>query len=42
MNFIKKNGLGIIVCLMIAIPSWFLEKALPLLGGAVIAILMLL
>ena len=39
MNFIKKNGLGIIVCLMIAIPSWFLEKALPLLGGAVIAIL---
>ena len=39
MNFIKKNGLGIIVCLMIAIPSWFLGKALPLLGGAVIAIL---
>ena len=23
MNFIKKNGIGILLCLAIAIPSWF-------------------
>lgn len=26
MNFIKKNGIGILLCLAIAIPSWFLGK----------------
>ena len=39
MNFIKKNGLGIALCAAIAVPSWFLGKQLPVIGGAVIAIL---
>lgn len=39
MQFIKKNGYGILLCLAIAVPSWFLGKAFPIIGGAVIAIL---
>ena len=39
MNFIKKNGIGILFCLAIAIPSWFLGKIFPVVGGAVIAII---
>ena len=39
MNFFKKNGLGITLCTAIAVPSWFLGKRLPVIGGAVIAIL---
>lgn len=39
MNFIKKNASGILVCLLIAIPSWYLGKLFPVVGGAVIAIL---
>lgn len=39
MSFIKKNAPGIILCLAIAIPSWFLGTAFPIVGGAVIAIL---
>ncbi|KSV60048.1 YeiH family protein [Acetivibrio ethanolgignens] len=39
MNFITKNGKGILLCLAIAIPSWFLGKAFPIIGGAVIAII---
>ena len=39
MNFIKKNGIGILLCLAIAIPSWFLGKIFPVAGGAVIAII---
>ena len=39
MNFIKKNGSGILVCLAIAIPSWLLGKMFPVIGGAVIAII---
>ena len=39
MNFIKKNGIGILLCLAIAIPSWFLGKIFPVVGGAVIAII---
>lgn len=36
----KKNLLpGILVCLAIAVPSWYLGKLFPLIGGAVIAIL---
>ncbi len=38
-NFIKKNIKGIGVCLLIAVPAWFLGKAFPIIGGAVIAIL---
>ena len=39
MNFFKKNGSGILVCLLIAVPSWLLGKQFPIIGGAVIAIL---
>ncbi len=39
MNFIKKNAIGIAVCLGIAIPSWFIGKSFPIIGGAVIAII---
>lgn len=39
MDFVKKNGKGLLLCLVIAIPSWFLGKQFPIVGGAVIAIL---
>lgn len=39
MNFLKKNGAGLLMCLVIAIPSWLLGKRFPIIGGAVIAIL---
>lgn len=39
MNFLKKNGAGLLMCLVIAIPSWLLGKQFPIIGGAVIAIL---
>ena len=39
MNFIKKNGAGLMLCLVIAVPSWFLGQALPVVGGPVFAIL---
>ncbi len=39
MEFINKNGKGLLLCLIIAVPSWFLGKAFPIIGGAVIAIL---
>lgn len=35
----NKNFKGILLCLAIAIPAWFLDKLLPLIGGPVIAIL---
>ncbi len=40
MNFIKKSWLGILVCLIIAVPSWFLGKLFPVVGGPVIAIVL--
>ena len=40
MNFIKKNGKGVLLCLMIAIPSWILGKFFPIVGGPVFAILL--
>ena len=39
MEFIKRNWRGILVCLVIAIPSWILGKLFPIAGGAVIAII---
>ena len=39
MNFVKKNGIGLLLCLVIAIPSWFLGKAFDIIGGPVFAIL---
>lgn len=40
LTFIKEKGLGILLCLGIAIPAWFLGKWLPIIGGPVFAILM--
>ena len=34
MNFFKKNGAGLLLCLLIAIPSWLLGKAVPVVGGS--------
>ena len=40
MDFLKKNGTGLLVCFLIALPSWLLGKKFPIVGGAVIAILL--
>lgn len=39
MNFIKKSWKGILLCLIIAIPCWFLGLQFPIVGGPVFAIL---
>ncbi len=39
MDFVRKNGYGIMLCFAIAAPAWFLGKVFPIIGGAVIAIL---
>lgn len=39
MEFIKTKGLGIILCLIIAIPSFYMGKLFPVVGGPVFAIL---
>ena len=39
MNFVKNNGAGLLLCLIIAIPSWFLGQAVPVVGGPVFSIL---
>ena len=40
MEFVKKNYKGLLLCLIISVPSWFLGKALPIIGGPVIAIIL--
>lgn len=39
MNFIKKNGYGMLLCLAIAVPAWFMGRLFPVVGGPVIAII---
>lgn len=39
MNFFQNNWKGILLCLCIAVPSRFLGKQFPIIGGAVIAII---
>lgn len=39
MNFIKKNGLGMTLCFVIALVCWFLGKKFPIIGGPVFAII---
>lgn len=39
MEFIKKSWKGILICLCIAIPAWFLGKQFEVVGGPVFAIL---
>lgn len=38
-EFFSKNLRGILICLIIAIPSWLLGKQFPVIGGPVIAII---
>ncbi len=40
MSKINNNALGVILCLAIAMPAYYLGKQLPLIGGPVFAILM--
>jgi uncharacterized integral membrane protein (TIGR00698 family) len=40
MNFIKKNCLGIVLCMIIAIPSWLIGKKFPVVGSPVISIIL--
>lgn len=39
MNFLKKNGRGLLLCLVIAVPAWLLGRLVPVVGGPVFAIL---
>lgn len=39
MNFIQKNWRGILLCLAIAVPAWFLGQLVPVVGGPVFAII---
>ena len=39
MNFITKNWKGILLCLVIAVPCWFLGQTFPIIGGPVFGIL---
>lgn len=39
METIKKGWKGILVCLLLAVPSWFLGKQFPVIGSAVIAMI---
>lgn len=39
MDFLKKNSSGVLLCLIIALPAWFLGRALPIIGGPVFGIL---
>ena len=39
MSFIHKNAKGILLCLVLAIPCWFLGQAVPVVGGPVFGIL---
>lgn len=39
MKFIKNNWAGLLLCLAIAVPAWFLGKAFDIIGGPVFAIL---
>ena len=38
-KFISKNLIGLCICFIIALPSWFLGKKFPVIGGPVIAII---
>lgn len=40
MSFIHDKGRGIFLCLLLAIPSWFFGKLVPVIGGPVFAILL--
>jgi len=39
MAFIRKNWAGIMLCIIIALPSWLIGKTFPIIGGPIIAII---
>ena len=39
MEFLKKTAPGLLLCLILAVPSWLLGRAFPVIGGPVFAIL---
>jgi len=39
MAFIRKNWAGVMLCTIIALPSWLIGKTFPIVGGPVIAII---
>lgn len=39
MHFFKQNGPGLLLCLVIALPCWYLGTLFPVIGGPVFAIL---
>lgn len=39
MNTIRKNVPGLLLCILIAVPAWYLGKTYPIIGGPIIAIL---
>ena len=39
MNFVTKSWKGILLCLVIAVPCWFLGQTFPIIGGPVFGIL---
>lgn len=39
MEFLKKTAPGLLLCLILAVPSWLLDRAFPVIGGPVFAIL---
>ena len=40
MEFLQQKGKGLLLCLIIAIPSWLLGKMFPIICGPVISILL--
>ena len=40
MEYFSKNAKGLLLCLVIAVPSWFAGLAFPVIGGPVIAIIL--
>lgn len=39
MNFVKKSWKGLLLCLIITVPCWFLGQKFPIIGGPVFAII---
>ena len=40
MQFIRTNGRGILLCLILALPAWWLGSRFPVIGGPILAILL--
>ena len=36
--FFREKGLGILVCLALALPAWWVGKMVPIMSGPVVAI----